>query len=78
MELTLNSSELSFQIFMPIGNKIRLTHKMPLSFAACCTFFSLTLCKTKQGALGSQELSNDVDSLLPPNNEDPGRKLPSE
>ena len=46
----------------------------------CCLllFFSLTLCKTKQGALGSQELSNDVDSLLPPNNEDPGRKLPSE
>jgi len=34
--------------------------------------------KTKQGALGSQELYNDTDILLPPNNDDPSRKLPSE
>ena len=34
--------------------------------------------KTKQGALGSQELYNDIDILLPPNNDDPSRKLPSE
>ena len=46
----------------------------------CCLmlyFFSLTLCKTKQSTLASQEFYNDVDILLLSNNDDPSRKLPA-